>query len=57
MAHAVVLTLGSLLIHAASVFLWDQEDESPILLILYACVAAAFLAWLSLPFVEWQPDR
>lgn len=56
MAKALALTFGSMGISLSTLFFWNGEDDAPILLFLYVCVGAAFLAWLSLPLVAWQPD-
>lgn len=56
MAHALALTLGSIPLSLSTLLLGDRNEDAPLLLFLYVCVAAAFLAWLSLPLVDGLPD-
>ena len=54
MTHTIALTLGSLPLSA--LVLRDNRDDAPLLLLLYIGVAAAILARLSLPWIDWLPD-
>ena len=56
MAQALALTFGSVWISLSTLFVWGGRDDAPLLLVLYVCVAAALLAWLSMPLVGWTPD-
>lgn len=54
MIRALTLTAATMPLSAWVIR--GRPEEASLLLFLYICVAAALLAWFSLPYIDWTPD-